>query len=397
MSLAYFDCFSGISGDMTLGALVHLGVPLQYLQNALAALPLTGFRLTADHVQRNGIEAVHVSVQTAETHHHRTYAHIRNLIESSPLSEGVKSDSLAVFERLAQAESHIHGCAKESVHFHEVGGIDAIVDIVGTCLALSHLGVDAIAASPLPMGGGLINCAHGTLPVPAPAVLELLKGVPVYGGDFQEELVTPTGAAILVGKGAEFGTMPPLRPHRTGYGAGMRERNGTPNLLRIVLGDALESRPADRSERLVLVQCCIDDMNPEIFSYLMETLFTDGALDVYWVPVQMKKNRPGILVNVLCAPERKEAIVERILSESTSLGVRFHDVHRTAVARETIEVPSAFGKIPVKKVTGMNGAVRLVPEFDVCRRIALEKGLPLQRVYETVQRSVHSPDRGPTG
>jgi pyridinium-3,5-bisthiocarboxylic acid mononucleotide nickel chelatase len=389
MTLAYFDCFSGISGDMTLGALVHLGVPLDRLQQALSELPLAGFELHAQTVQRNGIEAVRVEVQTAETHHHRTFGQIQILIENSPLPERVKAASLSIFERLAEAESKIHGCAKEAVHFHEVGGIDAIVDIVGTCLGLAHLGVVAMAASPLPMGGGFVTCAHGLLPVPAPAVLELLQGVPVYGGDLQEELVTPTGAAILVGSGAEFKSMPPLKVRRTGYGAGARERNGPPNLLRIVLGDPLVEEPAGASEPLTLVESCIDDMNPEIFSYLMETLFADGALDVYWVPVQMKKNRPGILVNVLCAPGRKDAVVQRILSETTSLGVRFHDVRRTALVREAVEVSSAFGRILVKKVLDMKGGVRLVPEYEVCRRIARERNLPLHEVYETVLRSVH--------
>lgn len=392
MTLAYFDCFSGISGDMTLGALVHLGVPLERLQQSLAELPLSGFELHAQTVQCNGIQAVRVDVQAAETHHHRAFGQIKDLIENSPLPERVKTASLSIFERLAEAESKIHGCAREAVHFHEVGGIDAIVDIVGTCLGLAHLGVDAIAASALPMGGGFVSCAHGVLPVPAPAVLELLEGVPVYGCGLQEELVTPTGAAILVGSGAEFKPMPPLKVRRTGYGAGARQRSGPPNLLRIVLGDPLDQAPAGAWEQLTLVESCIDDMNPEIFSYLMETLFADGALDVYWVPVQMKKNRPGILVNVLCAPEHREAVVQRILSETTSLGVRFHEVRRTALVRETVEVPSAFGPIQVKKVMGLKGGARLVPEYEVCRRIARERGLPLHRVYETILRSVHPPD-----
>lgn len=392
MSVIYFDCFSGISGDMTLGALVHLGVPIAHLQQALVELPLEGFALRAHSVRRNGIEAVRVEVQTSETHHHRTYGHIRTLIESSSLHETVKKNSLSIFERLAEAESKIHGCAKESVHFHEVGGIDAIVDIVGACLGLAHLGVHAVAASPLPMGGGFVSCAHGVLPVPAPAVLELLTGVPVYGCDLQEELVTPTGAAILVGAGAEFKPMPAMRIRHTGYGAGARERSGPPNLLRVVLGDAVPDQPGGTPESLVLVESCIDDMNPEIFSYLMDMLFADGALDVYWVPVQMKKNRPGTLVNVLCAPDRKEAVVQRILAETTSLGVRFHEVRRTALVRQCVEVPSPFGKIQVKKVMNMDGGVRFVPEYEVCRQIARERNLPLQQVYEAILRSVPASD-----
>jgi pyridinium-3,5-bisthiocarboxylic acid mononucleotide nickel chelatase len=384
MKLAYFDCFSGISGDMTLGALVHLGVPVQWLEQSIAALPLDGFAIKAQRVMRSGIEAVRLEVRTDETHHHRTLKDIRQLIENSPLPENVKGGSLAIFEHLAQAECKIHGCAKEAVHFHEVGAIDAIVDIVGACLGLDYLGVDATAASALPLGGGVVTCAHGTLPVPAPAVLELLKGKPVYGGNIQEELVTPTGAAILVGTAAEFKPMPSLHVHATGYGAGARERQGLPNLLRIVLGN-LQS--GDSVESLVLAEACIDDMNPEIFGFLMEKLFEDGALDVYWVPVQMKKNRPGTLIHVLCAPERREAVAARILSETTSLGVRFHAVERMALARRAIEIESPYGKVQVKQVTGRDGATRLIPEYEVCRRIARERNLPLQRVYETILRS----------
>ncbi|RJQ70866.1 MAG: nickel pincer cofactor biosynthesis protein LarC [Desulfobacteraceae bacterium] len=387
MTLAYFDCFSGISGDMTLGALVHLGVPLSRLQSSIAELPLEGFALQAHTVRRNGIEAIRVEVQTAPTQEHRTFAQIKTLIEKSPLPETVKTTSLAIFERLAEAEGKVHGCAKESVHFHEVGGLDAIVDIVGACLGLAHLGVETIIASPLPMGGGFVACAHGLLPVPAPAVVELLKGAPVYGGNLQEELVTPTGAAILAGTGAEFKAMPPLRIRRTGYGAGARERSGPPNLLRILIGDPL-TEPDVAPEKLVLVESCIDDMNPEIFSYIMETLFEDGALDVYWVPVQMKKNRPGTLVNVLCAPEHREAVVRRILTETTSLGVRFHDVRRTALVREIVEVASEYGKVQVKKVFGIDGGVRLVPEYEVCRGIARERNLPLHQVYAAILRSL---------
>jgi pyridinium-3,5-bisthiocarboxylic acid mononucleotide nickel chelatase len=387
MTLAYFDCFSGISGDMTLGALVHLGVPVQWLQQSVAELPLDGFAIEARRVMRNGIEAVRVEVRTSETHHHRTLKDIRRMIASSALPERVKDGSLAIFDRLAEAECKIHGCPKESVHFHEVGAIDAIVDIVGVCLGLSYLGVDTVACSPLPLGGGFVSCAHGMLPVPAPAVLELLKGVPVYGGGVQEELVTPTGAAILVGTAAEFKTMPSLRVSRIGYGAGAREHSGPPNLLRIVLGEPQTDTKGDAVENLVLVESCIDDMNPEIFGYLMEKLFEDGALDVYWIPVQMKKNRPGTLVNVLCAPERRKAVVARILAETTSLGVRFQAVQRVALERRAIEVDSAYGKVQVKQVPGTDGAVRLIPEYEVCRRIARERDLPLQQVYETLLRT----------
>lgn len=385
MRVAYFDCFSGISGDMTLGALVHLGVPVAWLKTQLQSLPLDGFDITAQTVMRNGIEAVQVTVHTEETHHHRNHQHIQAMIEKSPLSESVKTRALAIFDRLAEAEAKIHGCTKDSVHFHEVGGIDAIVDIVGTCLGLERLGITQITASALPMGHGFVNCAHGLLPVPAPAVVEILKTAPVYGGTVEGELVTPTGAAILTGAQAGFGEMPPLKIIQAGYGAGTRELNGPPNLLRVVLGEALKKKAEVAVEKLVMVETCIDDMNPEIFSYLMEVLFADGALDVYWVPVQMKKNRPGTLVNVLCPPEHRITVVNRLLSETTTLGVRFYEVGRTVLPREVVQIETAFGPVRVKRVQDAEGGSRIVPEYEACRRIAKEKNIPLHQVYNVIQ------------
>ncbi|MBI5063098.1 MAG: nickel pincer cofactor biosynthesis protein LarC, partial [Desulfatitalea sp.] len=308
MTLAYFDCFSGISGDMTLGALVHLGVPIAWLKESLQALPLDGFDLQARTVTRHGVTAVQAVVQTEETHHHRHYDHIQTMLEKSSLAQRVKNRSLAIFDRVAEAEAKVHGCPKEHVHFHEVGAMDAIVDVVGTCLALEYLGIDGLAASALPLGSGFVTCAHGVLPVPAPAVLEILKGVPVYGGNIEMEMVTPTGAAILMGMQADFGSMPPLKISGVGYGAGTREFSQQPNLLRVVLGEPASSSSDGQTERLLMVETCIDDMNPEIFGYLMETLFDDGALDVFWIPAQMKKNRPGTLVQVLCALEQRDRI-----------------------------------------------------------------------------------------
>jgi hypothetical protein len=392
MTLAYFDCFSGISGDMALGALVDLGVPAAWIRESLRVLPLDGFDIQARTVMRHGIAAVQVTVETAEDHHHRHYDHIQALIEKSPLSDRVKRNSLAIFERIAEAEAKIHGCPKESVHFHEVGSMDAIVDVVGSCLAMEYLGIDTVMASALPLGRGFVTCAHGILPVPAPAVIEILKGVPVYSGNVEMELVTPTGAAILVGTGTEFVPMPPMKVLRAGYGAGTREIEAQPNLLRVLLGEATSPCSATAPERLVMVETCIDDMNPEIFGYLMEILFSDGALDVFWVPVQMKKNRPGTLVKVLCAPEHREKVVTRILTETTSLGVRYHEVYRTALPRESVRVQSAFGTIEVKRVIGMDGEAQWIPEYEVCRRIAQERKVPLRQVYETIRRTARPLD-----
>ena len=389
MTVAYFDCFSGISGDMTLGALVDLGVPLDWLKAQLVQLPLSGFDLASSQVMRNGIQAVQVDVVCEETHHHRDYGHIKNLLTQSPLPDGVKADSLAVFERIARAEAKIHGCELDRVHFHEVGGIDAIVDIVGTCLAKAYLGIDTIMASRLPLGQGFVHCAHGTLPVPAPAVLEILKGIPVYSGNQQKELVTPTGAAILAALAKGFVPMPSMEIEKIGYGAGTHELVDQPNALRVVLGalteeDGVQSLPG-HTEMLVVVETNIDDMNPEIYGYLMERLLEDGALDVYWIPIQMKKNRPAVMVQVLCSPDKQGAVMTRLLAETTSLGIRHYRVHRTCLPREVLTVQTPFGAMTAKKVTQMDGTDRIVPEFESCRKIALEQSVPLQTVYEAVR------------
>lgn len=388
MVLAYFDCFSGISGDMTLGALVNLGVPVEWLKEQIKALPLSGFDLTAESVSQNGIAALKVNVHTEETHHHRNFTHIEALIQKSPLADRIKNRALLVFEKLAEAEAKVHGCDKDSVHFHEVGAIDAIVDIVGTCLGLDYLGIEAIVSSPLPLGSGFINCDHGTIPVPAPAVLELLKGVPTYGGAENKEMVTPTGAAILMGNRADFGDMPAIKVQKIGYGAGTHRMINQPNLLRVVVGEPFDqSDSSPTNERLLMVETCIDDMNPEYFGYLMEVLFAEGALDVYWTPVQMKKNRPGTLISVLCTLDSKSVVMNRLLSETTTLGVRFYEVFRQSLHRENIEVDSAFGPIAVKRIVTLDGSERYIPEFDVCRRLAQKERLPLLQVYETVLKT----------
>ncbi|MDA8140360.1 MAG: nickel pincer cofactor biosynthesis protein LarC [Desulfobacteraceae bacterium] len=387
MRTIYFDCFSGISGDMTLGALVHLGVPVEWLKTQLQDMPLDRFDITAHNVMRNGIQAIHVMVHTEEDHHHRHLHHIEALIQGSPYSDNVKKQALTIFDCLAEAEAKVHGCGKESVHFHEVGAMDAIIDIVGTCLGFEYLGITQIFSSALPMGHGFVTCAHGVLPVPAPAVVEILKHAPVYGGTVEGELVTPTGAAILAGSRASFGPMPAMRNIKAGYGAGTRELGEQPNVVRIVLGDCAEVMPEGALEKLMMVETCIDDMNPEIFGYLMEELFVDGALDVFWVPVQMKKNRPGTCIKVLCAPELRAQVVNRLLTETTTLGVRFYEVSRTVLPRETVEVDTTFGTIPVKRIQGAEGETRLMPEYEVCRRIAKERKIPLRQVYDLIMRA----------
>ena len=383
---AYFDCFSGISGDMTLGALIDLGTSVEWLQSELSRLPLDGFHLAVTPMMRNGIRATFVSVEIKDSSHSRDYKTIKSLLERCPLSDTVKSRSLTIFERLALAEAGIHGCAPDEVHFHEVGGVDAIVDIVGTALCLEKLRINQVISSRIPLGSGFVDCQHGKLPVPAPATIEILKDVTVYGTDVACELVTPTGAAIITSLSKYFGPLPPMRVEKTGYGAGQRELADRPNLLRIITGSPASSADGLSTDEIIILETCIDDMNPEFFGYTMERLFCDGALDVYWIPLQMKKNRPGTMVQVLCEQASKDQLIQRLLSETTSLGVRYYKATRKLLAREQLTIQTSFGEIQVKRVQDPDGRERLVPEYDVCREVALKLNLPLRVVYDTIAK-----------
>ncbi len=386
--LAYFDCFSGISGDMTLGALIDLGVPVRWLSDNLSKIPLTGFDIFVEPVMRNGLNSQSVHVNIENDGKSRDYEKIKSLIEKSPLSSDVKNKSLEIFKRLAIAEAGIHGCPIEKVHFHEVGGIDAIVDIVGTALCLEYLDIDKVIASRIPLGRGFVSCRHGILPVPAPATLAILKDIPVYGTEIDHELVTPTGAAIIVSLAASFAKMPEMTVKKIGYGAGKRDLGASPNLLRIItgtaLGDPLEEQPGHLKDTIFVVETCIDDMNPEIFGFLMDRLFEDGALDVFWVPVFMKKNRPGTMIQVLCLDEKKDSIINRILTETTSLGIRYYKVQRNTLERDRVKIKTVFGDIWAKSIKNTDGTVRVVPEYEACREIALEKSIPIRIVYDAI-------------
>jgi len=386
--LAYFDCFSGISGDMTLGACMDLGVPVEWLKDSLAQLPLTDFDLTLSSVTRHGIAATQVHVETSEHHHHRHFSDIVALIENSPLSRGVKDKSIRIFDVIATAESGIHGCDKASVHFHEVGGIDAIVDIVGTALCMEYLGIDTVIASKIPLGTGFVKCQHGTLPVPVPATVAILKEIPVYGTPIPHELVTPTGAGIIAALARSFEALPDMRIEKIGYGAGSRDIDERPNLLRILAGAPSDPSGILQSDRTVMVEASIDDMNPEIYGFLMDQLFEDGALDVFWIPIFMKKNRPGTMVQVLCPVHRKETVIRRILTETTTLGVRYYEMSRRMLPRQVIRVKTRFGVVEVKKVQDPQQRTRWVPEFEACKRVALDQKVPLRDVYDAIIKEV---------
>ncbi|ACN15828.1 conserved hypothetical protein [Desulforapulum autotrophicum HRM2] len=387
--IAYFDLISGISGDMTLGALVDLGVPVPWLKTRLSALPLNGFDIRTKAVWQNGIRGVDLFVD-ADTHvHSKDYKGIRQLIADAPLSDRVKAQSLEAFEKIGVAESKIHGADLETVHFHEVGGIDAIVDIVGSFLCVEYLEINAVHASVVPLGHGWVECSHGSIPVPVPATLAILKGVPVRDGGVEMEMVTPTGAAIITTLCDSFGPMPEMTITGIGYGSGKNRPEpgsgpGLPNLLRVVMG---ASTPPGKetgtisTEKVVVIETSTDDMSPEISGYLMEKLLKKGALDVCHIPVQMKKNRPGTRLEVVCRKDQVDTFVRLILSESSSIGVRFQEVERAVLARREILVSTTFGMLQAKQITRPDASVQITPEYEVCRKIADERGVPLGDVY----------------
>lgn len=387
MRIAYFDCFSGISGDMTLGAMADLGVSPEWLEDRLkSALDLSGFALTCETVRRSGISARKIDVIVTDTKE-RNYARIREMIEKSRLPEPVAEKGLAIFARLAAAEAEIHNCPVDDVHFHELGGVDAIVDIVGAALCIDHLEIDIVRGSRIAVGSGTVKCAHGRLPVPAPATMALLAGVPVYGSDIRMELVTPTGAAIITTLAEGFDALPDMVIEKTGYGAGQRELEEQPNLLRIIVGRS----PGCHTDMMEMVETCIDDMNPEVFGYLTKRLFEDGAADVYLIPVYMKKGRPGTLVQVLCPSARQSAVIDRILMETTAIGVRHYSVKRQVLAREIVTVATPYGPVASKRVRTPDGGTRVAPEYEACRKIAEEKNLPIRMIYETVLKCLDQP------
>ncbi len=390
MKTAYFDCFSGISGNMTIGALLDMGVPLKWLQKQLSVISLDDFSLSEKTVSYQGIQARHFQVHLQGDMPHRHYGDIKSLIEKSSLSPKVLQTSLSIFDQVADAESKIHGIDKTHVHFHEVGATDSIVDIVGTALCLEYLDIESVISSKIPLGKGFVDCQHGTLPIPAPATIQILKDVPVYGSGISEEMVTPTGAAIIKTLAKDFMDLPPMTIEQIGYGAGSRNLDSHPNLLRVVTGqmDAIcaQDRQSSSGDTVVVLETCVDDMNPEIFGYLMSRLFDDGALDVYWIPVYMKKNRPGTLIQVVCKPALKTTLINRILSETTSTGVRFHSIRRARLRREVVIVPTGFGDVQMKKITDLEGNTRLVPEYESCQKIALAHNMPIKEVYEQMQQ-----------
>lgn len=379
MRILYIDAFSGISGDMTVGGLLGLGLSLDRLRAELSHLPLSGYTIAAEPRHVHGIAAIKFDVHVAaHGHHHRTFRDIRAMIEQSGLDAAVKQTALAIFTKLAEAEGRVHGVAVDNVEFHEVGAVDSIVDIVGTAVGIAALGVESTYVSSLPLGSGIVQSQHGPLPVPPPATVELLRGFTTRPGDGEGELVTPTGAAIVASL-ATPEVVPEFRVQAVAYGAGQRVLKDRPNLLRLMLGERV--RAPDRDDLLV-IETNIDDYNPELYAYVMDRLFEAGARDVYLTPVHMKKNRPGVVLSVLCAECDRESMAAIMLNETSAIGVRFHSVHRLVLSRETKEVSTPYGAIRVKVSMAPDGRENIAPEFEDCQRAARERNVPIKLVYQ---------------
>ena len=379
----YFDCFSGISGDMILGALVSLGVDIKELQNRLKSLNLKGYKLNSRQVKRNGFIGTKVNVvlnQTSQkSHRARSFNDIKSLIEKSDLPKIVKFNSIAIFRRIGKVEAKVHGTTINRIHFHEVGAIDSIIDIVGGSLAMDLLDADLIVSSPINTGEGIVKCDHGILPVPAPATLELLKGIPCYSSGVEKELTTPTGAAFIGHFAEKFGSLPNMAMLSTGYGAGTHEIKKIPNLLRVVLGRCEES---SHKESMQVIETNIDDMNPEFYDYVIDQLFKVGAVDVFFAPINMKKNRPGILLSVIASKECFDSVVHILLEETSTLGVRYYEIDRVVSPRKQKMIVTPFGKVRVK-IGGLDGSTRTIsPEYEDCRKIAQKKEIPVKKVYD---------------
>lgn len=420
MRIAYLDCFSGISGDMFLGALVDAGVPAEVLRQTVAELKV-GARLEVSRVQRAGISATKVDVlvrgkkdrpreshdhdhvhhhpaphKAAGEHSHRGLKEIRQVIGAAGLPAGVKTTALSMFEALGAAEAKVHNTSVEKIHFHEVGAADAIVDIVGAAVGAEVLGVDEWVSSPLNVGSGTVVCDHGRFPVPAPATVELLRGAPVYSSGIEAELVTPTGAAIVKTLASRFSSFPTMKIAATGYGAGTHDFHGHSNVLRLTVGEAAsESRAAAQGEdEVTVLEASLDDLNPQLFGYLMERALAAGALDVFATSVQMKKNRPGMLLTVLAKPKDAPKLARLILTETTTLGVRMREERRQVLQRRSLSVKTPWGAIRLK-VASLNGSVaNFAPEYEDCRRIAARRRLPLKTVMQEAVRAYMEKQHG---
>lgn len=387
MKTLYFDCYAGASGDMILGALIAAGVEPEAFKRQLTLLDVKGYSIDFESVDRSGINATYARVQTAPEHAHRHLSDILKIIYDSRLCDAVKDRAAKIFSRLAEAEATVHNKPIDQIHFHEVGALDAIIDVVGAAICFDLLGIERFASSALHVGSGTVDMEHGRYPVPPPAVAELLKGAPFYSTDIPGELVTPTGAAIITTVCTDYGPMPLMKLRQTGYGAGTRQYEKFPNALRVLVGEdqvSASDTEAPADERLWMIETNMDDISPQILGHVMERAFELDALDCYFTSVQMKKNRPGILLSILCRAEQRPVLSELLFSETTTLGVRAYEVERRALERRIVAVETQYGPIDVK-VAQLNGhIVKAMPEYEQCRRAARDANVPLRVVEEAV-------------
>ena len=389
MKTLYFDCFAGASGDMILGAMVGAGVDQKFLRDQLALLQVDGFSIDFETVNRSGLPATYARVETAHEHKHRHLSDIKQIVEGSGLSEAVKQRAVQIFSRLAEAEARVHNEPIDHVHFHEVGALDAIVDVVGAAICFDSLKIDRFVCSPLHVGTGMVQMAHGRFPIPPPAVAELLKGVPFYATDIKGELLTPTGAAIITTVCDLYGPIPQMKTTSMGYGAGTREYQDFPNVLRVLIGDTDADSPTD--ERLWMLETNLDDASPQIVGHVMDRVLELGALDCFFTPVQMKKNRPGVLLTVLCTPDQKETVMKLLFMETTTLGVRSYEVARRALQRDVVQVETQYGLIDVKVARLDGRIVNEMPEFEQCRAAAAKAGMPVKVVEDAARVALAKP------
>ncbi|MBU4350071.1 nickel pincer cofactor biosynthesis protein LarC [bacterium] len=389
MKIAYFDCFSGISGDMTVGALLDAGLKIETLEKELKKLGLSGYQLEVNKVAKKGISATQFKVKIKEEGVERSFKDILDILEKSKLNEEIKKETKKIFFNIAQAESKIHRKDIDKIHFHEIGGLDSIIDITSTVIGIKTLGIEEIYSSALPVGKGFVKCAHGVIPVPAPATLELLKNIPTYSGGIESEMITPTGAAIISTLAKSFGERPLMKIEKTGYGAGEKEFT-IPNLLRVSIGEKIledeNIKDGYVSDEAVLIETNIDDMNPEFYDYIMEKLFSQGALDVFLTPIQMKKNRPAHILSIIVYEQNLKEILEVLFSESTTLGVRIREIKRLRLAQQNFIAETKYGKIRVKVGIFKGEIKNVAPEYEDCKKMAKQHQVPLKEVYEEAKK-----------
>ena len=383
MKIAYFDCFSGASGDMILGALIDAGLSPVSFKKELKKLRLPTVRIQVKKVLKGGLSATRVVVEgRGEERHHRNLRELLKIVEKSALDRGIKEKSREIFERIARVEAEIHRRPIDEIHFHEIGGLDSIVDIVGAVWGFNHLEIDEIHVSKVNVGSGFVECEHGILPVPAPATLALMKGIPIYSSGVERELLTPTGAAILTTLGSEFGTFPSMKVERIGHGAG-RDDLPHPNLLRLVLG---EEAATSGKERVMVVETNIDDMNPQFFDYVMEGLLGMKVHDVFLTPILMKKSRPATLLTIICPPDRLPLVSEFLFRETTTLGLRWREEERVCAQREMMTLQTKHGRIRFKLARWEGKSINLSPEYEDCKKLAHLKGVPLKEIFAEAKK-----------